>query len=137
MNSRLDTLQAAILSVKLRRLADWNARRRRHAQVYDRALAGRSDMQRPAERAESESVFHLYVVRTPQRDKVLKRLHERDVQAGIHYPQPVHRLPAYEHLAAGKTFPQAEAWATECLSLPLYPELTEEQLDYVVGCLES
>lgn len=132
LNSRLDTLQAAILGVKLRRLADWNERRRQHARSYDRLLAGRHDLRRPVERDGSESVFHLYVARTPNRDKVLNRLHQRGVQAGIHYPFPVHRLGAYKHLAVGHAFPQAEAWAAECLSLPMYAELTDEQIDYVV-----
>ena len=132
LNSRLDTLQAAVLGVKLRHLADWNEQRRRHAKTYDLALAGRDDLVRPAECEGCESVFHLYVVRTPDRDEVCKRLHRRGVQAGIHYPCPVHRLPAYEQLASGgRAFPQAEGWAAECLSLPMYPELTDEQIRYV------
>lgn len=133
LNSRLDTLQAAVLGVKLRHLDAWNERRRRHAKTYDLALAGRDDLVRPIEREGCESVFHLYVVRTRDRDEVYQRLHRRGVQAGIHYPYPVHRLRHYEQLASGgRAFPESDSWAAECLSLPMYPELTDEQIHYVV-----
>jgi dTDP-4-amino-4,6-dideoxygalactose transaminase len=138
LNSRLDTLQAAVLNVKLRYLSDWNAQRSHHAVMYDRLLSGREDLKPPINRPDSRSVYHLYVLRSRDRDRILRRLHENGVQAGIHYPFPVHRLRAYQHLAGRSSdFGQADAWARECLSLPLYPEMTEEQISWVVQCLGS
>lgn len=133
LNSRLDTLQAAVLNVKLARLVDWNVQRRRHAAAYDRALHDRGDIQRPVDRDGTECVYHLYVVRVADRDVRLRRLQENGVQAGIHYPFPIHRLNAYRELATARSFPHSEAWAAECLSLPLYPELTEAQIAYTVA----
>ena len=132
LNSRLDTLQAAVLSVKLAHLADWNARRRRHAASYTRALADRHDLTRPVDRPDREPVYHLYVLRSRNRDAILAHLHERDIGAGIHYPFPVHKLGAFKHLAGrGAALPESDAWAAECFSLPLYPELDEESISYV------
>jgi dTDP-4-amino-4,6-dideoxygalactose transaminase len=138
LNSRLDTLQAAVLSVKLRHLAAWNDRRRQLAAAYDRLLQDQSELSRPSNQAEDQAVYHLYVVRTARRDQILKNLQGRGVQAGIHYPFPVHRLGAYQHLfRPGSAFPQSEGWAAECLSLPLYPELTDQQLRFVVQELKE
>jgi dTDP-4-amino-4,6-dideoxygalactose transaminase len=136
LNSRLDTLQAAILNVKLRHLPRWNELRRQHAATYDRLLEGRTGYVRPVEAPGNTSIWHLYVVRCRERDAKLARLATNRVQAGIHYPFPLHRLNVYRHLAAGgATFPQSEAWAAECLSLPMFPELTEEQIAFVANCL--
>jgi dTDP-4-amino-4,6-dideoxygalactose transaminase len=136
LNSRLDTLQAAVLNVKLKHLPRWNELRRRHADQYDRLLADRPGYFRPVETPGNIGVFHLYVVRCRERDANLARLAAAGVQAGIHYPFPLHHLTVYRHLAAdGRRFPEAEAWAAECLSLPLYPELTEAQIAYVVKSL--
>jgi dTDP-3-amino-3,4,6-trideoxy-alpha-D-glucose transaminase len=133
LNSRLDTLQAAVLDVKLAHLADWNERRRRHAAAYDRLLGGRDDLPRPVDRPDRTPIYHLYVLRHRDRDAILERLHGHGVGAGIHYPFPVHRLGAFRHLAGpGVRLPESEAWAAECFSLPLYPEMTEEQLAHVV-----
>jgi dTDP-4-amino-4,6-dideoxygalactose transaminase len=136
LNSRLDTLQAAILNVKLRHLPRWNELRRQHAAAYDRLLSQHTDLVRPVETPGNTSVYHLYVVRCRDRDARLARLAANGIQAGIHYPFPLHRLNVYRHLAAdGASFPQAEAWAAECLSLPMFPELTTEQIARVVECL--
>jgi dTDP-4-amino-4,6-dideoxygalactose transaminase len=136
LNSRLDTLQAAILNVKLRHLPRWNDLRRQHAATYDRLLYHRPELVRPLDTLGNSSIYHLYVVRCQDRDARLARLAANGVQAGIHYPFPLHRLNVYRHLATtGKSFPQAEAWAAECLSLPMFPELTEEQIAFVVKCL--
>jgi dTDP-4-amino-4,6-dideoxygalactose transaminase len=133
LNSRLDTLQAAVLSVKLAHLADWNERRRHHATTYTRMLAGRDDLVRPVDRPDREPVYHLYVLRHRDRDAILARLRDHGVGTGIHYPFPVHKLGAFRHLAeSGATFPEAEAWAAECFSTPLYPELDEGSISYVV-----
>jgi dTDP-4-amino-4,6-dideoxygalactose transaminase len=136
LNSRLDTLQAAILHVKLRHLPRWNELRRQHAAVYDRLLSQRPNYVRPVETRGKTSVYHLYVVRCQDRDAQLARLAANGVHGGIHYPFALHQLNVYRHLAAGgATFPQAEAWAAECLSLPMFPELTDEQIAFVVKCL--
>jgi dTDP-4-amino-4,6-dideoxygalactose transaminase len=132
LNSRLDTLQAAILSVKLKHLANWNERRRGLAARYDELLAGRDDLPRPLDRPDRVPVYHLYVVRHPRRDEALHRLQRDGVGAGIHYPFPVHRLGAFRHLdRPGSDLAESEAWAAECLSLPLYSELTHESIAYV------
>jgi len=136
LNSRLDTLQAAVLSVKLKHLLDWNNRRRRHAAMYDTLLAGRDDFAHPADRPGDQPVYHIYALRHPRRDQVLERLNQSGVQASIHYPFPVHRLGAFKHLATpGAHLSESEAWAAECLSLPLYPELDEEKIAFVVSRL--
>ncbi len=136
LNSRLDTLQAAILRVKLRRLDEWNAARRRLAAHYDTALRSVSgiDCSRHAE----GGVHHLFVVRLAGRDAVQQALNARGVGAGIHYPFALHELKAYAWLGYRPgAFPVAEAWARRCLSLPLYPELTQYDADFCVAELES
>jgi dTDP-4-amino-4,6-dideoxygalactose transaminase len=135
VNSRLDGLQAAILRVKLRRLDEWNAARRAHAAQYAGALAERG-MLPPVVHDDAESVWHLYAVRTPDRDRVQVRLREQGIETGVHYPLPVHRQPAYRDLGlAAGTLPFTERAAAEVLSLPMYPELTREQVDRVAATL--
>ncbi len=131
---RLDTLQAAVLTAKLATLAEGNERRRALAAAFNDKLAGVGDLVLPPETPNRRSVYHLYVVRTPQRDALLEHLNERGIGAGIHYPVPVHLQPAYEFLGHKRgEFPQAEAWADECLSLPIYPELADVQQDRIVA----
>jgi dTDP-4-amino-4,6-dideoxygalactose transaminase len=136
LNSRLDTLQAAILRAKLAHLEDWNAARRRIAARYDEALRGMSEIRCTAHT--SGSVHHLYVIRLAGRDNVLHALNDRGIGAGIHYPFALHELDAYASLGyrAG-AFPVAENWARRCLSLPIYPELTVAQVDFCVAALEA
>jgi dTDP-4-amino-4,6-dideoxygalactose transaminase len=138
VNSRMDTLQAVVLSAKLRRLAAWNAARREAAARYDTALAGLDDVIRPRTLAGNEHVWHLYVIRVPDRDRVLRELTAVGIGAGIHYPAPVHRTPAFASLGqADLTYPVAERTASELLSLPLFAEITAEQQDRVVAALTS
>ena len=133
LNSRLDTLQAAVLRVKLAHLDGWNARRRIHAESYRRLLAHRSDLCLPGESQDGESVYHLYVVRVGERDAKLAHLQQRGIGAGIHYPFPLHKLNAYRSVAiGGRSLRESEAWAAECLSLPMFPELSQQQLELVV-----
>jgi len=138
MNSRLDTLQAAVLLVKLRRLDDWNAARRRAAGWYLERLAGIADLQLPHVAEDVEPVWHLFVVNHPRRDALRDALAKQGISTGIHYPVPLHLQPAYRHLgyAAGE-FPVAEHLATSCLSLPLYPELTEADVDLITTALRT
>jgi len=128
LNSRLDELQAAILRVKLRHLQDWNDRRRRLASLYSERLTG-SGVLVPFEPEGANHVYHLYVVRHPHRDELRAFLHQQGIGSLIHYPVPVHLQPAWQDLGheAGD-FPMAEAAAHEVLSLPLYPELREEEV---------
>jgi dTDP-4-amino-4,6-dideoxygalactose transaminase len=131
-NRRLDTLQAAVLRVKLTHLDSWNGARRRHASRYDALLTGtRLDVPRVA--PDCEHVFHLYVVQVEQRDDLLRHLADSGIQGGIHYPIPIHLQEAYSDRGSGPgSFPVSEAIASRVLSLPMYPELSEEQLNRVV-----
>jgi dTDP-4-amino-4,6-dideoxygalactose transaminase len=136
-NRRLDTLQAAALSVKLKYLDTWNAARRSHAALYNRLLQG-SEIVAPEEAAYAESVWHLYVVRVGQRQALTRHLTAHGVASGIHYPVPVHLQPAYRHLGyAPGSFPVTERYAEEILSLPMYAELTPEMIEYTVEALHS
>ncbi|HSV66370.1 MAG TPA: DegT/DnrJ/EryC1/StrS family aminotransferase [Mycobacteriales bacterium] len=135
-NSRLDTLQAVVLSAKLRRLEGWNAARRAAAARYDALLSTVDGVVTPVTLAGNEPVWHLYVVRVPERDLVLKRLHEAGIGAGIHYPTPVHLTEAFASLGYREgAFPVAERVAGEILSLPLYAEITAAQQEHVVSVL--
>jgi dTDP-4-amino-4,6-dideoxygalactose transaminase len=138
MNSRLDTLQAVVLSAKLRRLAAWNADRRAAAVRYNELLDGVEGVIRPRVLDGNEHVWHLYVIRVPDRDRVLKELHAAGIGAGIHYPVPIHRTPAFASLGHPEgTFPVAERVAREALSLPIYPEITAAQQERVVSVLRA
>ena len=135
---RLDTLQAAILRVELTTLAESNAKRRALAVRYSQRLAGVGDLVLPPETPGRTSVYHLYVVRTAHRDALLAHLQATGIGAGVHYPVPLHRQPAYAHLGLRRgDLPVTEAGARPCLSLPLYPELTEEQLERVVDAVRG
>ncbi|MBI4607009.1 MAG: DegT/DnrJ/EryC1/StrS family aminotransferase [Planctomycetes bacterium] len=141
-NCRMDGLQAAVLSVKLRSLEAWTEARRRIAGLYGSLLEGAPGLTLPpAEDRDSRSVYHLYVVRTDAREELRGHLAEAGVATGIHYPIPLHRQPAYARLGLPEgSFPAAEASARRILSLPMFPELTEEQTLHVCSevrrCLE-
>lgn len=138
LNSRLDTLQAVVLSVKLRRLAGWNAARRAAAAHYDALLADVAEVIRPRVLDGNEHVWHLYVVRVPDRDRVIKELHAAGIGAGIHYPAPIHLCPAFAGLGYPEgAFPVAEQAAREILSLPLFPEISPGQQERVASVLAA
>ncbi|MCC7536976.1 MAG: DegT/DnrJ/EryC1/StrS family aminotransferase [Deltaproteobacteria bacterium] len=131
-NSRLDTLQAVVLSAKLALLARWNDERRRAARRYDALLADVSNVTLPATLPGNEHVWHLYVVRVPRRDEVLAKLQSAGIGAGIHYPVPIHLQGAYAHLGHSEgDFPVSERAAKEILSLPMFPGITEAQQERV------
>lgn len=131
-NSRLDTIQAAVLGVKLRNLREWNTKRLRNAKLYNQKLSGVGDLVLPNIHNVESHVFHLYVVLTKKRDELLKYLNGNGIQAGIHYPIPIYSLEAYSYLGlTGKDYPVTEQFSKEILSLPMYPELTEDQIDMV------
>lgn len=140
MNSRLDSMQAAVLSVKLKHLADWNARRWRAAELYRAHL---QDYQSeafilPDICTPDEHVFHLFVIQVDNRDRIAKDLMERNIGTVVHYPIPFHLQGGYKKLGYSEgDFPVAEGLAKRILSLPIYPEITEEQISYVCGCLKE
>ncbi|HEU5479031.1 MAG TPA: DegT/DnrJ/EryC1/StrS family aminotransferase [Candidatus Tumulicola sp.] len=134
-NCRLDSIQAAVLAVKLEHLDDWNARRLAHARRYD-ALLAQAGFPVPRRLADDGHVYHLYVTQVPERAAVAEELARRGVQTGIHYPIPIHLQPAYRDLGYERgRFPNAEAAAERILSLPMFAELTGEQIEYVVAAL--
>jgi dTDP-4-amino-4,6-dideoxygalactose transaminase len=140
-NSRLDTMQAAILSVKLRHLGDWNESRIQTAARYHAALADVDDLILPVVAPWTERhVWHLFVVRLPNhdRDEVLSALRDRGVGAGVHYSMPVHLQLPCEHMGLGLgSFPHAERASAEVLTLPIFPEITEAQTDFVAQTLRD
>lgn len=136
-NHRLDTLHAAVLRVKLRHLDQWNAARRRHAARYN-ALLANSTIALPIEADYEEPVYHLYVLRTEQRDALQNYLQARGISTVIHYPVPIHLQPAYQHLGYAKgDFPVTEAYSEEILSLPMYPELQRDLISHVASAVAS
>jgi dTDP-4-amino-4,6-dideoxygalactose transaminase len=136
--ARLDTIQAIVLSEKLALLEEWNKQRRAAARFYSDALSELDGLRLPTEPAGSEPVWHLYVVRTPEPERLAEFLAERGIQTGRHYPEPVHLAPAYRGLGfAPGDFPVAEALAREALSLPLYPGIGERQLEWVCESVRS
>jgi dTDP-4-amino-4,6-dideoxygalactose transaminase len=138
LNSRLDALQAAVLEVKLRHLDAWNARRRARARRYDEALRDLEGVRRLHDAVSDAHVFHLYVVRVADRDALAEHLRRRGVQVGVHYPTPLHQQPALGALGHGRgDFPVSERLASEILSLPLWPEMTDAQQDRVVAALRE
>jgi len=127
-NSRLDALQAAVLQIKLRRLDQWNANRRRAAEWYTAELA-QSGIKTPFVRKGSTHVYHLYVIATNERDAMRNELDEAGVTTGIHYPLPLHLQPALAHLGYSRgDLPCCEAMAARSLSLPMFPELARDQV---------
>ncbi len=137
-NSRLDTLQAAILRVKLKHLARWNEQRVAHARRYAEKLVSLAQIRCPAVAPDRTHVFHLYVIRAARRDALRTYLAERGIETGIHYPAPIHLQPAYTDLGYKQGgFPVAEKAAAEILSLPMFPELTNEQINFVCDNLAT
>jgi dTDP-4-amino-4,6-dideoxygalactose transaminase len=132
-NHRMDTLQAAILRVKLRHLEDWIQARRGNAALYNELLAG-NGLVTPVEVPESTHVYHLYVVRSPLRDELQAYLQEHGIGTGIHYPIPIHLQPFYaqDGFHPGQ-FPVTEDLCEEIISLPMFPEMTVEQVQYVAA----
>jgi dTDP-4-amino-4,6-dideoxygalactose transaminase len=138
MNSRLDTLQAAILRVKLHHLDQWNQQRRERAALYDALLQDTKGVVRPTVREGSTHVYHLYVIKTIKRDRLREHLGSVGIVTGIHYPVPVYLQPAYNYLGISEgTYPVTEGVATEILSLPMYPELRHEDVEHVAGEIEG
>ena len=130
-NSRLDALQAAVLTIKLRRLEAWNEQRREAAQHYRRVLAD-LPLVLPSEMTDAEHVYHLFVVRTPHRAHLQQKLQARNIHTGLHYPIPLHLQEAYAYLGLGPgSFPVSEEHASTILSLPMHPHLTHAEIERI------
>ena len=136
-NGRMDGIQGAVLSVKLKQLDVSNLRRRSHALLYDQLLGEIEEVIVPAQGRFNQSVYHIYAVRVKDRDQVLQSMAEKGISCAIHYPIPVHLQEAYRFLGREKgSFPVAERCAGEFLSLPMFPELTREQIHAVADELK-
>jgi len=136
-NARMEGIQAAVLGVKLRYLDRWNESRRSHAAYYREWLAG-AGVRLPVEAPRREHVYHLFVVRSGDRNTLREHLTHQGIQTGLHYPVPLHLQPAFSGMGYRVgAFPAAEAWAREGLSLPMFAELTRAQLDEVIEGLKS
>jgi dTDP-4-amino-4,6-dideoxygalactose transaminase len=138
INSRLDTIQAAILNAKLPHILKWTEMRIKNARQYHEQLKNISGITLPETRKETVHTFHLYVIRTERRDELKKFVESKGVQTAIHYPTALPNLPAYKYLGHEPSdFPVASKYQNQILSLPMYPELTEEQISYVCNCVRE
>jgi dTDP-4-amino-4,6-dideoxygalactose transaminase len=136
-NKRLDSIQAAVLIAKLRHLGEWNANRRDNAALYDSLLSD-SSVVTPSKLDCVEHVYHLYVIRSGDRDGLMEHLESRGVSCGLHYPIPIHLHPIYQDLGyrAGD-FPVSEEVSAKILSLPIVPEISRDQVSYVAECIQQ
>ncbi len=137
-NGRLDAIQAGVLRIKLERLNEWNTLRRNNAAYYNELLSEISSVTLLTEAEFAESVYHLYVILVDDRDGLQSFLDSKGIATGLHYPLPLHLQKAYDHLGYKKgAFPVTENIADRLLSLPMYPELTREQIEYVVQSIKE
>ena len=138
INSRLDSVQAAVLLAKLPHLAAWSAKRREHATYYTRAFQGLASVHPPVVATGNEHIFHQYTLRVERRDALQAHLKAKGIGNAIYYPIPLHRQPCFADLGyAAGSLPQSERAAQEAVSLPIYPELTHAQLDYVIAAIRE
>ncbi|MDX2222409.1 MAG: DegT/DnrJ/EryC1/StrS family aminotransferase [Rhodospirillaceae bacterium] len=135
-NYRLDSLQCAILSVKLPHVDGWIAQRRKIAALYDRELSG-CGFELPTGQADGTHAYHLYVIKDQDRAGLMKSLQERGIASSVHYPNPIHRQPPFADMARGADLPVTDDVARRCLSLPMYPELSDRQAAHVVAAVRA
>jgi dTDP-4-amino-4,6-dideoxygalactose transaminase len=137
-NSRLDSLQAAVLGAKLGHLEKWSAARRKNAEYYNRAFADLADVRTPTVDAANESIYNQYTLRVTNRDGLQAHLKSAGIGNAVYYPLPLHLQPCFAYLGYKKgAFPESEKASNEVLSLPVYPELTQSQLDEVIGAVRG
>lgn len=137
-NGRMDGMQGAILSIKLRHIENWTEARRKNAAAYDHLLANTHGILTPIQAEYARHVYHLYVVRTKDRNSLIKALAEKEITCGIHYPLPLHLQEAYRDLGLKKgSFPVAERVAEELVSLPMYPELSKLEIEAVASAIKQ
>lgn len=136
-NTRLDALQAAILSEKIKHIDKWNARRREIAHVFDEALA-ETDLVVPFIDEKNEPVYHMYILQSENREKILQKLKEKGIATGVYYPVPLHLQKVYKELGYKEGDMQvAEYLSSRTFAIPVYPELTEEQVNYIIECVKE
>lgn len=137
-NGRLDAIQAGVLRIKLKRLDNWNQSRRENAAYYNEVLSEIADVTIPVEADFARSVYHLYVILVDKREKLQDFLNSKGIATGLHYPLPLHLQQAYAHLGYKEgDFPVTEEVASRLLSLPMFPELTREQIEYVAKSVKE
>jgi len=137
-NGRLDAIQAGVLRIKLKKLSDWNQSRREHAALYNELLSDTDGITLPFQADFARSVYHLYVILVNDRDGLQKFLGDKGIATGLHYPVPLHLQKAYEHLDYKEgSFPVTEKVAKTLLSLPMFPELKQEQIEYVAASIKE
>ena len=131
-NYRMDAIQGAVLNIKLKYLEDWTSSRNRVARLYQKKLKDLKNIKLPYVADGIVSAFHLFVIHTPERDKLFKALKDSGVSCGLHYPIPIHLQKAYNQLGyQNGSFPNAEKNAKQCISLPMYPEMSDEMVNYI------
>jgi dTDP-4-amino-4,6-dideoxygalactose transaminase len=137
-NYRMEEIQGAVLGVKLKHLEKWTDARRAAARRYGELLKNVPEVHCPVEKPYAKHVYHLYVIRVPDRDELMKRLKEKGIDTGLHYPLPLHLQAAYKYLGYKKgDFPVAEKCCAEIVSLPMFPEMTEEQIQTVARAIRE
>ncbi|RLB75807.1 MAG: erythromycin biosynthesis sensory transduction protein eryC1, partial [Deltaproteobacteria bacterium] len=137
-NGRLDAIQAGVLRIKLRRLSDWNKSRRENAAYYNELLSKLNGVTQPVEADFARSVYHLYVILVDDREGLQQFLSDKGIGTGLHYPLPLHLQKAYAHLGYKEgSFPVTESVAKRLISLPMFPELTREQIEYVAESIRE
>ena len=137
-NYRMDGIQGAVLKVKLKHLQLWTENRRKAAAKYKELLLDLNQVQVPVEMAYNKHVYHLFVIQAQKRDELHAYLNEKHISTGLHYPIPLHLQPCFKHLGYTKgDFPISEKLADNCLSLPIFPEITEEQIQYVCNTISE
>lgn len=135
-NSRLDTLQAAFLRIKLKHLDEFNVARAQNAEAYNKEF--KNIVKTPVVHPDSNHIYHQYTIRTQKRDALIEHLKQAEIGTGVHYPYPLHLQPVMRYLELGEgSFPESEAAAHEVISLPCYPELTTQQRDYVISKIKD
>lgn len=137
INSRLDEIQAAILRIKLRYLDVWNEKRRKIAKLYNEFLVENTNIRTPIEREYAKHVYHLYVARCKDRDKLMLHLKKNSIQVQIHYPIPIHKQKAYQTLGYNTHLPVTEKMCKEILSLPMHPWLKESEIKKIANCINE
>ena len=138
INSRMDGLQASILSAKLPHILEWTRRRILNADAYNDVLKDIPQIQIPKVRPDTKHTYHLYVIKAQRRDQLKNYLQEKNIETTIHYPTALPNLPAYKYLGhCPDSFPVATSLQSEILSLPMYPELTKGMIDYVANCIRT
>lgn len=137
-NYRMEALQGAILNVKLQHLEAWTSARQNNASIYDRLLSNIPNIVTPGVRSKASHVYHLYVIQADNRDALQQFLSEKEIATGLHYPIPLHLQPCFKYLGYKEgAFPNAERAAKRILSLPMYPELAQEQIEFVAESIRE